>query len=456
MASAKRVRDLAKWDQKYIWHPFTQMKEWMSQTPLIIERGKGPYLYDTKGRKYIDGVSSLWVNVHGHRVPEIDRAIQKQLKKIAHTTLLGLGSPPSILLAKKLIEIAPRGLKKVFFSDNGSTAVEVALKIAFQYWQQSGKKKKTKFITFTNAYHGDTIGSVSLGGIDLFHKIYKPLLFKSIKIPFPHCARCPYGEKPLDRPSDPFGRGWGCRKNPREYPCVKDMSKIIRTNRNNAAALITEPLIQGAAGMISMPIGYLSELRRATRENSVLLIADEVATGFGRTGTMFACEHEDVIPDLMSVSKGLSGGYLPIAATLATEKIFRAFLGDYSEFKTFFHGHTYTGNPLAAAASLANLELMKRKSFWKRVRSNVALLRRELEQFKDLPNVREVRQCGMMVGIELRGGSGARLGHKVAMKMRKHGVILRPLGNVVVLMTPLMIPNEKIRSLLNTLNRLLH
>ena len=234
------------------------------------------------------------------------------------------------------------------------------------------------------------------------------------------------------------------------------MSKIIRTNRNNAAALITEPLIQGAAGMISMPIGYLSELRRATRENSVLLIADEVATGFGRTGTMFACEHEDVIPDLMSVSKGLSGGYLPIAATLATEKIFRAFLGDYSEFKTFFHGHTYTGNPLAAAASLANLELMKRKSFWKRVRSNVALLRRELEQFKDLPNVREVRQCGMMVGIELRGGSGARLGHKVAMKMRKHGVILRPLGNVVVLMTPLMIPNEKIRSLLNTLNRLLH
>src|SRR3989339_381412 len=327
----QRTKALLDKDKRHLWHPFTQMQDWLANDQLIIEKGDGAYLWDTEGKKYIDGCSSLWVTVHGHNNKNLNQAIKKQLDRVAHSTLLGLGNLPAIELAEQLIKIAPKGLSKVFYSDSGSTAVEIAIKIAFQYWQQkdgeprrsvSGGPHKTKFITLTNAYHGDTIGSVSVGGINLFHKIYKPLLFKSIKV----------------TPGD-----------------IIELEKVLKARHREIAAMIVEPLVQAAAGMLMMPKGYLKAVRRLCSKYGVLLIVDEVATGFGRTGKMFACEHEGVSPDLMCVAKGITGGYLPLAATLTTKRIYRAFLGNIEERKTFFHGHTFTGNPLGCAAALANL-----------------------------------------------------------------------------------------------------
>ncbi|MFH1386203.1 MAG: adenosylmethionine--8-amino-7-oxononanoate transaminase [bacterium] len=413
---------LEKWDKEYVWHPFTQMKTWVTNKPLIIERGDGVYLYDTDGNKYIDGVSSLWVTVHGHRKKEINDAIKKQLDLVAHSTFLGLSNVPAIKLAKKLVEITPKGLNKVFYSDNGSTAVEIALKMAFQYWQQSNKlqapnnkqyqnhKYKTKFITLENAYHGDTVGSVSVGGIDLFHKIYRPLLFKSFKV----------------KPGD-----------------VAGLERLMANHHLEIAAMIVEPLVQGAAGMIMMPKGYLKKVRRLCTKYNILLIADEVATGFGRTGKMFACEHENVSPDIMCVAKGLTGGYLPIAATMTTNKIYNAFLGKPEENKTFFHGHTFTGNPLGCAAALASLDLFKKEKLLTHVQNNIKLLTKELKNFTKLKGVKEVRQCGMMVGIEITGHP-----QEVILEARQRGVIIRPLGNVIVLMPPLSITPKDLRQLL--------
>jgi len=400
------------------------MKGWLEHDQLTIERGDGVYLYDTKGNKYIDGVSSLWVTVHGHRKKELNQAIKKQLDKISHSTLLGLGNVPSIELAEKLVRIAPKGLSKVFYSDSGSTAVEIALKIAFQYWQNAKlkhqrtkepKNKKTKFITLQNAYHGDTIGSVSVGGIDLFHKIYKPLLFKSYKAPVDLAV----------------------------------IEKIMEAHNQDIAALIIEPLIQAAAGMLLEPKGFLKGVRRLCDRYNILLIVDEVATGFGRTGKMFACEHENVSPDIMCVAKGITGGYLPLAATLTTKKIFKAFLGKHEEFKIFFHGHTYTGNPLGCAAALANLEIFIKEKTMQKMRSKIKLLKLELKKIAALACVKEVRQCGFMVGIELQGFSfEARIGHQVILEARKRGAILRPLGDVIVLMPPLSINEQELKKLL--------
>lgn len=394
------AKDLEKKDKKYIWHPFTNMKGWERSEPLIIERGAGSYLFDTKGRKYLDGVSSLWVTVHGHRKRELDQAIEKQLKKIAHSTLLGLGNTPSIELAEKLIKIAPRGLSRVFYSDSGSEAVEIALKLAF------GAKKKAKFITLTNAYHGDTIGSVSVGGIDLFHKTYKPLLFKSFKVP----------------PGD-----------------IKALEILLKTRSKEIAAMIVEPLIQAAAGMLLYPPEYLKAVRRLCTKYDVLLIVDEVATGFGRTGCMFACEHVGISPDLMCVAKGITGGYLPLAATLTTEKLYRAFRDS-----TFYHGHTYTGNPLACAAALANLEIFRKEKTIEKLQPKIKLLTQLLKPFAKLKQVKEIRQLGFMVGIELYASAQA-----VILKARKLGAILRPLGDTIVLMPPLSISEEELRKLVN-------
>ncbi|MFA6431659.1 MAG: adenosylmethionine--8-amino-7-oxononanoate transaminase [Candidatus Margulisiibacteriota bacterium] len=410
-------------DKKYIWHPFTQMRDWIKNDQLVIEKGDGIYLFDANGKKYIDGVSSLWVNVHGHNNKELNRAIIKQLGRIAHSTLLGLANVPSIELAKKLVEIAPKGLKKVFYSDNGSTAVEVALKIAFQYWQQNGKRVKghrvigkTKFITLKNAYHGDTIGSVSVGGMDLFHKIYQPLLFKSFKTP----------------PGD-----------------VKALEKLLKGHHQEIAGMIVEPLVQGAAGMLTMPKGYLKAVRKLCTKFNILLICDEVATGFGRTGKMFACEHENVSPDIICVAKGLTGGYLPIAATLTTNKIYNAFLGKPEENKTFFHGHTYTGNPLGCAAGIASLNLFKKNNLLPKINANIQLLKKELSRFYDLKSVSDIRQCGTMVGIEIAGNADKdRVGHKIILEARKLGAILRPLGNIIVLMPPLCISHNELKKLL--------
>ncbi len=427
----ERNRQLEIDDKKYLWHPFTQMQDYMRERPLIIEEGDGCLLKDIYGNEYIDGVSSLWANVHGHRKEKLDIAVRNQLSKIAHSTLLGLSNIPAIECAKKLIEIAPDGLTRVFYSDSGSTAVEIALKIAFQYHQQAdtGDPKKTKFISLTNAYHGDTIGSVSVGGIDLFHATYKSLLFYSIKAQSPYCYRCPFG-----------------RSYPQcDFECLKEMEEIIKTHSHEAAALVIEPIVQGAAGILVQPPGYLKKVRELCTKYNVIMIADEVAVGFGKTGRMFACEHEGVAPDIMAIAKGISGGYLPLAATLTREEIYEGFLGEQEELKTFFHGHTYTGNPLACAVSLANMEVFEEEHTLENLQEKIECLKERLQPFAALPHVGEVRQRGFMVGIELVADKTSkepylpeeRIGHKVIMEARKHGVIIRPLSDVIVLMPPL-------------------
>lgn len=413
--------DIKDWDKRYVWHPFTQMKEYAGEETLVIERGEGNYLIDAEGRRYLDGVASLWVNVHGHRKKEIDEAIKSQLDKIAHSTLLGVTNEPAVRLAKRLIEIAPgrtqgSPLRHVFYSDNGSTAVEVALKIAFEYWQLKGRKEKQKFVSFTDSYHGDTLGAVSVGHIELFHEIYRPLLFPTHQAP-----------------------------SPRERGCLDWVEDLFKREGASIAAVIIEPLVQAAGGMIVQPAGFLSHLEGLCKRHEVLLIADEVATGFGRTGTLFACEQEGVAPDLLCLAKGLTGGYLPLAATLATTEIYEAFLGEYSEFKTFFHGHSYTGNPLGCAAALANIEIFEKEKVIEAIQPKIRTMTEALDRFREIPQVKEVRQKGLMVGIELGDFPlEARLGHKVGLAARKKHVLIRPLGNVIVLMPPLSITEDEI------------
>ena len=446
--NSKRNKKLEKLAKKHLWHPFTQMREWEKETPLIIERGEGNYLIDTNGRKYFDGTSSLWVNVHGHRKKEINDAIKKQIDKISHSTLLGLGNVPSIELAKKLVKITPKGLTKVFYSDNGSTAVEIALKMAFQYWQQlrtPNSELRTKFVAFTGAYHGDTFGSMSVGEIDVFVEKYKPLLFPTYKADYPYCYRCPIGKA---------------------YPsctiaCIKKFEDILKKHHKEIAGCIIEPIVQGAAGMIVAPHGFLKKVRGLCTRYNILLIADDVATGFGRTGKLFACEHENVMPDFLCLAKGITGGYLPLAATLTTEKIYKAFLGKYKELKTFFHGHTYTGNPLGCAAALANLNIFKKEKTIQKIQPKIKLLSELLADFKYLPHVGDVRQKGLIAGIELVKNKKTkepyqleqRVGHKVCTEARKYGLIIRPLGNVIVIMPPLSIITAEIKKMTGIIYR---
>ena len=437
---------LSALDKKYLWHPFTQMADWEKEEILVIERAEGVYLMDTEGRRYLDGVSSLWCNVHGHRVPEIDEAVRDQLGKVAHSTFLGLSNVPAIELAKELISIAPKGLRRVFYSDSGSEAVEIALKMAYQYWRQKGKKKKTKFARLTNAYHGDTLGAVSVGGIDLFHQTYSPLLFKTYEVPAPYVYRWKKEESV---------RAEIFRKRVREEALQK-MEAVFKKHAPQIAALVMEPLMQGAAGMIDQPAGYISRVRKLTRKYDILLIFDEVATGFGRTGKMFAADHEGVSPDLLALAKGLTGGYLPLAATLTTEEIYQGFRGAYSEFKTFFHGHTYTANPLACRAALASLELFQKKKTLEKLPEKIDLLKKRLKTFQNLPHVGDIRQVGLMVGIELVKDKATqepypreeKIGIQVIQEARKRGLILRPLGNVIVLMPPLAISASELDELI--------
>jgi adenosylmethionine---8-amino-7-oxononanoate aminotransferase len=412
--------DYAQLDRDHVWHPFTQQQGWSEEEPLVIERGEGSYLFDTEGRRYLDGTAALWCNVHGHRHPTIDQAVRAQLDRVAHTTMLGLTHPGATELAARLVEIAPRGLSRVFYSDSGSTAAEIALKIAFQYQQQRGGEhsRRTKFVRLREAYHGDTIGSVSVGGIDLFHSAYRPLLFST------HSAG----------PGD-----------------AADLERILNLHEEEIAAVIVEPLVQGAAGMLIHPPGYLRAVRELCDRYGVLLICDEVATGFGRTGTMFACEQEGVSPDLLCLAKGLTGGYLPLATTLATERIYEGFLGAYEEWRTFFHGHTYTGNPLACAAALANLDAFESERTLESMQPKIGLLHELLSHVEAMPEVAEVRACGFMVGIDLGEHDPAlRLGHRVTVEARKRGAVLRPLGDVVILMPPLSISTDELEELVRT------
>ena len=418
---------LEKSDRQNIWHPFTQMREWEQESMLIIDSASGQKLKDLQGRTYYDGHSSYWVTVHGHCEPRLVKKLARQAARLEHSTFLGLSNRPAIELAEKLVQITPPNLTKVFYSDNGSTAVEVALKMAFQYQSQKKDKKpkKKKFVALGNAYHGDTLGAVSVGGIEMYKNIYRELLVEALLVPSPYCYRCPIG---------------------REYPdctlaCASEMEQTIAERHEEIAAFVIEPMVQCPGGIITAPHGYLKKVRELCDRYDILMIADEVAVGFGRTGRMFACEHEEVQPDLMALAKGLAGGMLPLAATLATQEIYEAFLGSYDERKTFFHGHTFTGHPLGCATALENITMMEENKIVESLEEKSQFLRDELVRFENLPHVGDVRLAGLIVGIELVKDTetkepftpSIRTGHKVAMEARKNGLLVRPLGDVMVL-----------------------
>jgi adenosylmethionine---8-amino-7-oxononanoate aminotransferase len=458
------MNKFAQLDRKFVWHPFTQMRDWLKREPIVIASGKGAVLRDVKGREFLDANSSIWTNLHGHSHPKINAAISQQLKKISHSSALGFANEPASLLAEKLTGLAnlkskePK-LKKAFYSDDGSTALEVALKLAYQYsWRARSpacppalmKKFPPRFLSLEGAYHGDTVGAVSLGHIDLFHKSFSKLLFKTDKVMSPYCYRCPFNRAKPERDDARNYRkcNWEC------VGLVEKKFTAQKRKGNPYAAFVFEPLMQGAAGMIPQPVGWLRQVTSIARSHGALLIADEVMTGFCRTNSqfairnsqlpLFACQHENVQPDFLCVAKGLTGGYLPMAATLTTQKIFDAFLGEYAEFKTFFHGHSYTGNQLGASAALASLEILESKKSI-RARANLEkVLREELQSLWHLPNVGDIRQVGLVAGIELvknwrtRGPFDLRerAGIRVCEVMAKRGVLTRPIGNVIALMPP--------------------
>jgi adenosylmethionine-8-amino-7-oxononanoate aminotransferase len=427
--------ELAGLDRRHFWHAFTQMAEY---EPLIIERAEGCWLADVNGRRYLDGVSSLWCNLHGHRHPRIDAAIADQLGRLAHATTLGLSNPPAINLACRLAELAPGDLNHVFFSSDGSCAVEAALKIAFQYWRQcpEPRPEKRRFVAYSSAYHGDTLGSTAVGGIERFHDLFAPLLFDVLRLP-----------PPDERLGDAAAH-------------LQALEKVLAEQGGHVAAVIIEPLVHGAAGMVMQPPGYLRGVRELTQRHDVLLIADEIVTGFGRTGRMFACEHEGVTPDLLCLGKSLTAGYLPLAATIARTEIYNAFLGDYNDGVTFHHGHTFGGNPLAAAAALASLDLLQEtRAIEEVVPRQAALIAEALAPLKSHPHVGQVRQLGVMAGVELVADRSTgrpfdrreRRGYHVCRRTTERGVWLRPLGDVVVVMPPLVITEADLLLLGNVL-----
>jgi adenosylmethionine-8-amino-7-oxononanoate aminotransferase len=433
-------RRLADADHRHLWHPFTQMQVWLADEPLIIERGEGNYLIDVRGNRYLDGVSSLWCNVHGHRKARLDQALRDQIERIAHSTVLGLANTASIELAAALMSVVPQGLSRVFYSDSGAEAVEVALRIAAQYWQLAGQPQRTLFVTLEEAYHGDTIGSASLGFSEPFHRHIRPLLFRTVKTPPPHIFR--FHQRIASGAADESALAAG--------------AKLFEQHGKETAALVIEPLMQGAAGMWSHSTGYLHSIVAMARAAGALVIADEVATGFGRTGAMFACEHAGISPDLLCLGKGITGGYLALAATIASERIFEAFLGRPEDFRAFYYGHTYTGNPLAAAVALANLEIFRDEHLIQAIQPKIALLRSALNsRFGHHPKVADIRQWGLMAGVELMESPedrrpfpyAAQTGARIAKAARKSGVVVRPLGDVMVFMPPLSITPEEIERL---------
>ena len=486
------MHPLARLDHRYVWHPFTQMRDWLAGEPIVIVEGEGALLRDVGGREYLDANSSIWTNLHGHNHPEINAAIQTQLRKIAHSSALGLANEPASRLAEKLVEIANRELRianvpdrrgrgfhskfkarnsklsKVFFSDDGSTALEVALKLAYEFTRRTrGKKSKPQFLSLEGAYHGDTIGGVALGHIDLFHRSFAGLLFKTKKVMSPYCYRCPFNRAKPERADAREYRkcNWEC------VGKVEQKFSAQAKRRNPFAAFVFEPAVQGAAGMIPQPAGWLSRVSEIARDYGALLIADEVMTGFGRSGSqksevrsqklesLFACQRENVQPDFLCVAKGLTGGYLPMAATLTMRRIFDAFLGDYEEFKTFFHGHSYTGNQLGAAASLASLDVLQSANSIEARRKLETILREELESLWQLPQIGDLRQVGLIAGIELVKNWRTReafdlrerAGIRVCEAMARRGVLTRPVGNVIVLMPPYCTTRPQLQKMVSAL-----
>lgn len=435
MSRHKRLIESSK---RHLWLPFTQMKDY-DRDPLIIDNGSGVKVWDTEGKEYYDGFSSVWLNVHGHRKEELNEAIREQLDKIAHSTLLGMTNVPATELAEKLVELTPAGLDRVFYSDSGATAVEIALKMAFQYWKNIGETKKQRFITMKNGYHGDTVGAISVGAVDIFHKIYEPLMFDSLKVSYPYVYR------------HPSGNAEACVAD-----CLRELEETLEKHHEETAALIVEPLVQGAGGMITMPEGFLKEVHRLCKAYDVLVIFDEVATGFGKTGKLFAMEHEGVVPDIMTSGKGLTGGYLPIAITMTSEKIYQAFYDDYETMKTFFHGHSYTGNQLGCAVAIANLKLFELDNVVGQVAQRSLLVEKELEALLDLEHVGEVRQRGFMAGVEIVQNKETReaypaqrrMGYDITLEMRERGMLTRPMGDVLVFMPPLCSTDKELKEMI--------
>jgi adenosylmethionine-8-amino-7-oxononanoate aminotransferase len=436
------MNDVRRWDADHLWHPFTQMAEYLDTDPLVVVAATGNHLIDDRGRRLFDATSALWCNLLGHRVPAIDAAVREQLDRVAHSTLLGATHPAAAELARRLVEVAPPGLTRVFFSDNGATAVEAALKIAFQHrLQTQGKDAAARavYLSLDNAYHGDTLGAAAVGGVELFHETFRPILMPALKTPSPYCYRCPVGQT----------------RETCSIDCADELETVLAREGGRVCAVILEPGVQAAAGMVMIPEGFLTKVAAACRKHGALLILDEVATGFGRTGALFACQKEGVTPDLLCVAKGLTGGYLPVAATLATEAIYDVFLGRYEEFRHFFHGHTYTGNALGCAAALATLRLLADGRIVSDVARKAALLTQALAPLASHRHVGEIRQSGLMCGVELVADRASkarfpvdeRVGYRLCLALRARGIFIRPLGDVIVVMPPLSSTDDELRDL---------
>ena len=441
---------LSQLDRRYVWHPFTQMRDWERAEPIVLVRGKGAMLVDAQGNKYLDGNSSIWTNLHGHNHPKLNQAIERQLKQVAHTSALGLANEPASLLAEKLVKAAGLPLRKVFYSDDGSTALEVALKMAYEFTRRSGRSNSPRFLSLDGAYHGDTIGATSLGHIDLFHKTFSGLLFKTDKVASPACYRCPFNRaKPERRDARLYAK---CN-----HECVNKVE--AKLSKHKYAAMVVEPRVQGAAGMIMHPEGWLKRISEIVRASGALLISDEVMTGFGRTGEIFAGQKEGVRPDFLCLAKGLTGGYLPMAATLTTKLIYDAFLGEYEEFKTFFHGHSYTGNQLGSAAALASWNLLLQPNNKKRRKTMERVLDHELDSLWALAAVGDVRREGLVVGVELVADWKTRrafalkdrAGIRVCEAMARRGVLTRPIGNVIPILPPYCTTDAQLRRMVRVL-----
>lgn len=439
--------DLVNKDLAYVWHPFTQMGVYSKTDPIIIEKGKGSYLYDTKGNRYLDGYASLWVNAHGHRNKQLNKAIQKQLNKISHSTLLGSSNIPSIELAEKLIDITPQKLTKVFYSDTGSASVEIAIKMAYQYWKNIDKhkySKKNKFLTLHNGYHGDTLGAVSVGGIDSFHKIFKDLIFENIQVESPSLYQSNY-------------------KNEDEMmqAILKQIETILISRADEIAGFVIEPLIQGATGLFVHPQGFLKAVERLCRQYDILLICDEVAVGFGRTGEMFACNHEDVQPDIMCLGKAITGGYLPLAATLTSQHIYNAFLSDRHEEKTFFHGHTYTGNQIVCSVALESIKLFEQQKLISHIQKTSKILSEKLFELKDHKHVGDIRGRGLMFGVELVSDKAYKTPldiervEEIISQCKSKGLMIRNLENVITFVPVLNMSVKEIKKMTNIFKKVL-
>lgn len=428
-------------DLKYVWHPDTQHKQYEGQDfkPTLIEKGEGIYLYDIDGNKYIDGVSSWWVNTLGHSNPKLNHVLTQQAQKIEHVLLADFTHKPAIELAERLILLAGEPFSKVFYSDDGSTAVEVAIKMAYQYWYQKGKPEKKHFISMTDSYHGDTLGSVSVGGIDIYKKIFNPLVFDTLKVCAPYCYRCPKN----------------CTQDNCEIECFNEVEELFKNRHTEIAAIIVEPLVQGAAGMRVYPAEYLKKLRKLCDDYDILLIDDEVAMAFGRTGKYFAFEHADIKPDIFCVAKGITAGYIPLAATITTHKIYNAFYDDFSKLKTFYHGHSFTGNPIASAIAVETLKIMEKEKIIENLKPKIEKLKMSLEKFKELKHVGDIRHIGMIGAVEMVKDKvtkepytfSERIGHQVFKEAMKNGALLRPIGNVIYFMPPYVINEEEIEIL---------